>query len=100
MTKPGGVDRRAFLGAAAGTLVLPSAAAAQPLTRSRRAKNLIFLCVDGMSVGALAIGDHVRRARDGRGSAWLEWSRQPHARGALVATAPASGVVTDSAAAA
>ena len=98
----GGVGRRAFLGAVAGTAVAPGLARGQgsPRAAPRRARNLILLCVDGMSTGALSISDHIRRRKLGLGSRWFEWMNEPGVRSALVETAPALGVLTDSAAAA
>lgn len=72
-----------------------------------RAKNVIFLVVDGMSAGTLMLGDLYSRATKGKGSVWVEWlsgargkkSRTPIAR-AMLGTHEVHGGVTDSAAAA
>lgn len=120
------LSRRAFLerggGAAAVGVLLGGAgfehvrAQGEPVrapeTGGRgRAKNVIFLVVDGMSAGTLMLGDLYSRETRGKGSVWLDWlSRAPgsapgSAPGARIAramlsTAEVDGGVTDSAAAA
>jgi len=106
-TRADGVcDRRGFLAgaaaaAAAGALGTraPSAAAQTGAARGR-AKNLIFLSADGLSPGALSLGDVYARRKLGRPLRWLDWIASGRPRRALVATEPADWMVTDSAAAA
>lgn len=100
------VDRRGFLGTAgalAGATVLGLEARAQSTRAARvdgQARNLILAVADGLSAGAIAIADAALRERDGSASRWLSLMNDPHARTALVATAPADGPLTDSAASA
>lgn len=107
-TRAGGVcDRRGFLAgaaaaAAAGALggsQAPSAFAQSGAARGR-AKNLIFLSADGLSPGAMSLGDVYARRKLGRPLRWLDWIASGRPRRAMVATEPADWMVTDSAAAA
>lgn len=100
--------RRSFLKAAvagAAAATIPVAARGQvpaPAKTGRTdggARNLIFLVSDGMSLGTLSLAHQFRSRRDGRGTAWLDLYRDPTVRRALIDTASASSVVTDSAAA-
>jgi alkaline phosphatase len=63
------------------------------------AKNIIFMVSDGMSTGTLNMADLMRQRQSGRSSHWLELYRTNRARRALMDTASASSLVTDSAAA-
>lgn len=104
-------SRRAFLkGAVSGAAVaaLPAGraaatGAAPPASRERTepgaARNLIFLVSDGMSVGTLSMSEQFRRRREGRGTAWIGLYGRGGVHRALVDTASASSIVTDSAAA-
>jgi alkaline phosphatase len=101
------VSRRGFLkafGAGAAALGLPATVGGRPPAIGRpdqpgRARNVIFLVSDGMSYGTLTLAEHFRRRRDGRGTAWLGLYRDPRIRRALMDTASANALVTDSAAA-
>jgi len=102
-------SRRDFLTAGlAGALALTPASRAQMRqaapavgkAKSPQAKNLIFLVSDGMSVGTLTLTDILLRQRESRRPYWTELINRPDARTALMETAPADGLVTDSAAAA
>ncbi len=64
-----------------------------------RARNVIFLVSDGMSLGTLSLAERYRRRHEGRGAHWLDLYARPDVRRALVDTASASSLVTDSAAA-
>jgi len=100
------MDRRTFVGAAGvaiGSAMLAaaprSARAQQPGDRSSgKAKNLIMLIADGMSVGALTIADQAQRRINGEQSRWLAWMNEPDVHAALIETTPAVGLLTDSAA--
>ncbi len=67
--------------------------------KGQRAKNIIFLVSDGMSTGTLNMADLLRQRKEGRSSHWLGLYRDNRARRALMDTASASSLVTDSAAA-
>lgn len=69
-------------------------------TQSRgKAKNVIFLVSDGMSVGTLSMADHLLRRRDGRPSHWIRLLEEGKVHQANMDMAMANGLVTDSAAA-
>ncbi len=109
------LSRRDFLGVgAAGALAASGVSlgapepartagdAARP-PASGRAKNVILLISDGMSMGTLTLADLFVRERTGRGSRWVDWIRSAGNGGAsraLLATDCADSPVTDSAAAA
>ncbi len=63
------------------------------------ARNVIFLVSDGMSVGALALAERYRRRFEERGTHWMNLYARPDIRRALIDTASANSLVTDSAAA-
>lgn len=67
--------------------------------KTNRAKNIIFLVSDGMSTGTLNMADLLRQRKEGRSSYWLSLYRDNRVRRALMDTASASSLVTDSAAA-
>ena len=102
-------SRRAFLRATvAGSLLLPAAlrsaeastaTAAAPSPRPARARNIIFLVSDGMSMGTLTLAERYLRAREQRGTHWLGLYARPDVRRALMDTSSAGSLVTDSAAA-
>ena len=102
------LSRRKFLrtGLTGGALMLTPGlrAQAQPPGRAGsesepgRARNVIFLVSDGMSLGTLTMAERYRRRHEGRGSHWLDLYARPDVRRALVDTASASSLVTDSAA--
>lgn len=62
------------------------------------AKNVIFLVVDGMSIGTFSIADLVMRRRGGVGSHWAELWSMPGVRRSMMDTRSADSLVTDSAA--
>lgn len=102
-----GLDRRDFLSlsAAAGLLAgTPRIVTAKPTaTRSRvpaKARNVIFMVADGMSMGTLTLANVVRAERDGIQSHWVDLWTKPGVRRAICATHSADSVVTDSSAAA
>ncbi len=63
-----------------------------------RAKNIIFLVSDGMSTGTLNMADLLLQRKEGRGSYWMNLYRDNKVRRALMDTASASSLITDSAA--
>ena len=66
--------------------------------RNRKAKNIIFLVSDGMSSGTLNMTDLYLSRHLGRGSHWLDLYRKSRVTRALMDTASASSIVTDSSA--
>ncbi len=65
----------------------------------KKAKNIIFMVSDGMSTGTLAMANQYSRNILGRESAWTNLYLQNKVARALMDTASADSVVTDSAAA-
>ncbi|QNL49256.1 alkaline phosphatase [Olivibacter sp. SDN3] len=68
-------------------------------TLGNRAKNIIFMVSDGMSIGTLTMTDMFLRRKEGRSSNWLSLYERGHVSRALMDTASANSLVTDSAAA-
>lgn len=101
-------SRRDFLAAGVGLLVaggLSHARAvdtAPPRSASAskgRAKNVIFMVADGMSIGTFSVADLAVQHRTGRGLAWASLWDHPDARRSMMSTRSANSLVTDSAAA-
>ncbi len=67
--------------------------------KSKKAKNIIMLVSDGMSTGTLNMTDMFLNRKTGNGSNWLNLYREEKVTRALMDTASASSIVTDSAAA-
>nr|WP_315028672.1 alkaline phosphatase [uncultured Chryseobacterium sp.] len=63
------------------------------------AKNIIFMVSDGMSLGTLSMADLYSRNILGKGSNWMNLYHEKKVSRALMDTASASSIVTDSAAA-
>jgi alkaline phosphatase len=77
----------------------PSAAVAG--SRDGSARNVIFLVADGMSIGALTMGDLMSRRQYGKASAWIDlYSGGRDVFRGLMDMASADSFVTDSSAAA
>lgn len=99
------LNRRDFLRTGLASSFLLAAGsrslALSPAVRSEpgRARNVIFLVSDGMSLGTLTLAERYRRRFDGRGTHWLGLYTRPDLRRALMDTASANSLVTDSAAA-
>ncbi|ROI05818.1 alkaline phosphatase [Chryseobacterium sp. G0240] len=100
------MDRRKFLKGSAllsGVLSLaPSSlwsAGKSPESSGKRAKNIIFMISDGMSLGTLTMADSYSRNILGKGSNWISLYQEKKVSRALMDTASASSIVTDSAAA-
>ncbi|MDD3005161.1 alkaline phosphatase [Flavobacterium sp.] len=67
--------------------------------KNKTAKNIILLVSDGMSVGTLNMTDLYLNRKNGVGSNWLQLYKDNRVSRALMDTASASSIVTDSAAA-
>ena len=103
------MDRRKFFRtgslAAIGTAVLnPFEASAGVIDfdttgKNKKAKNIIFLVSDGMSSGTLNMADLYLNRKMGRSSNWLQLYKDQRVSRALMDTASANAIVTDSAAA-
>lgn len=97
------IDRRSFLyagGAALAAAVGPRTRAEGEAAPADRAQSVLFLVADGMSFGSLTLADLYCRSVHGRPLHWLTLMARRDARRALCSTEPATGPVTDSAAAA
>lgn len=62
------------------------------------ARNIIFMVSDGMSNGTLTMASLLRQRKEGRQSHWLQLYESGKAARALMSTASASSLITDSAA--
>lgn len=85
-----------------GTLLSPFeslARATYPTEANLQAKNIIFLVSDGMSNGTLNMADQLSRRKLGHPSAWISLYEEGRLRRAMMDTASANSLVTDSAAA-
>ncbi|RZK42392.1 MAG: alkaline phosphatase [Pedobacter sp.] len=67
--------------------------------QGKQAKNIIFMISDGMSTGTLAMADLYAKNTLGRTSHWMNLYQENKVSRALMDTASASSIVTDSAAA-
>lgn len=65
----------------------------------KKAKNIIFLVSDGMSAGTLNMADLYLNRAYGNGSEWIQLYKDNRVSRALMDTASASSIVTDSSAA-
>ena len=68
-------------------------------TPKRKVKNIIFLVSDGMSIGTLTMADLLAQRKYDRFSTWMNLYRENKISRALMDTASANSMVTDSAAA-
>ncbi|OYQ38154.1 alkaline phosphatase [Flavobacterium cyanobacteriorum] len=66
--------------------------------KNKKAKNIIFLVSDGMSSGTLNMADLYLSRKTGKGSNWLQLYKDQRVSRALMDTASANSVVTDSSA--
>lgn len=64
-----------------------------------QARNIIFLVSDGMSTGTLNMANMLLQRKEGRASQWISLYGKDNVKRALMDTASASSLVTDSAAA-
>lgn len=89
--------------AGTGALLVPDWARSKNVEYSYKqsdsTKNIIFMVSDGMSIGTLNMADLLKRTRDGKGSNWLNLYRESKITRALMDTASANSIITDSAAA-
>ncbi len=101
------MDRRKFL---KGSGLLTGALALNPIhllggnsritaSQHKKAKNIIFMVSDGMSLGTLTMADLYSRNILGKTSHWIDLYNTGKVSRALMDTASASSIVTDSAAA-
>ena len=79
----------------AASIITPPAG----LAKAGKAKNIIFMVSDGMSTGTLNMADLHLQRKFGRASNWLTLYRENRSVRALMDTASANALVTDSAAA-
>ncbi|MFZ4928620.1 alkaline phosphatase [Chryseobacterium sp. Mn2064] len=101
------MDRRKFLKGSAllsGVLTISpfelfSSKEKANLNTAGKAKNIIFMVSDGMSLGTLSMADLYARNILGKGSNWMNLYHDKKVSRALMDTASASSIVTDSAAA-
>jgi len=101
------MDRRKFfkygsLATAGATLLSPIDIFGKEvdfLNKGGTAKNIIMLISDGMSTGTLNMADLYLNRTNGKGSNWIQLYKDNRVSRALMDTASASSIVTDSAAA-
>lgn len=67
--------------------------------KRKKAKNIIFMVSDGMSTGTLNMANMLLQRKEGRTSNWIKLYEEQRVTRALMDTASASSLVTDSAAA-
>lgn len=89
----------AFLGTTLLSPIDAIAAITAGNKKGKLAKNIIFMVSDGMSTGTLNMASLLLRIKEGRQSNWLSLYEQNRVSRALMDTASASSMVTDSAAA-
>jgi alkaline phosphatase len=70
----------------------------QTINKNKKAKNIIFMVSDGMSTGTLNMADLYLNRKTGKGSNWLQLYKDQQVNRALMDTASASSIVTDSSA--
>ena len=100
------MKRRDFLNygvlAAVGGTVASSTIAGCTTVVAKKAqgktKNIIFMVSDGMSTGTLNMADLLLQRKEGHGSNWINLYRDDRVKRALMDTASADSMVTDSAA--
>lgn len=68
------------------------------LNKNKKAKNIIFMVSDGMSTGTLNMADLYLNRKTGKGSNWIQLYKDNRVANALMDTASASSIVTDSSA--
>lgn len=86
---------------AAGAVLTPIGASASIFADSavaKKAKNIIFLVSDGMSTGTLNMADLYLNRIHGRSSHWMQLYKDNRVTRALMDTASANSIVTDSSA--
>lgn len=68
------------------------------INKNKKAKNIIFMVSDGMSIGTLNMADLYLNRKTGKGSNWLQLYKDQRINRALMDTASANSIVTDSSA--
>lgn len=68
------------------------------INKNKKAKNIIFLVSDGMSIGTLNMADLYLNRKTGKGSNWIQLYKDQRINRALMDTASANSIVTDSSA--
>jgi alkaline phosphatase len=92
--------RKGALAATGAALVNPlNVSAFDKPSKKIKAKNVIFLVSDGMSAGTLNMADLLLQQQFGRTSTWIQLYKDNRVKRALMDTASANSLVTDSAAA-
>lgn len=93
--------RNGSLAAMGATILNPFSVIGAPTeeNKNKKAKNIILLVSDGMSTGTLNMADLLQSRKTGVGSNWLQLYKDNRVTRALMDTASASSIVTDSAAA-
>lgn len=71
----------------------------ESVNKNKKAKNIILLVSDGMSTGTLNMTDLFLNRKTGKGSNWIQLYKDNKVSRALMDTASASSIVTDSSAA-
>lgn len=71
----------------------------ESVNKNKKAKNIIFLVSDGMSTGTLNMTDLFLNRKTGKGSHWIQLYKDNRVSRALMDTASANSIVTDSSAA-
>lgn len=100
-----GISRRSLIGAGAlGALTLAGVRTASALgqgesRRLKKAKNIVQLVSDGMSMGVPSMAHQLMNLRDGSSAYWTWLAQQPYAVNALQDTRSLNSLVPDSAAA-
>ncbi|WP_316818156.1 alkaline phosphatase [Pedobacter nyackensis] len=89
----------AFLGSSLLSPFDSIAAVTTPDFKGKQATNIIFLVSDGMSTGTLNMANMLLHRKTGKSSKWISLYEQNRVTRALMDTASASSMVTDSAAA-
>lgn len=67
-------------------------------SKGKKAKNIIFLVSDGMSIGTLNMADMYLKRKYGQSSNWMQLYKDGRVTRALMETASANSIVTDSSA--
>ena len=69
------------------------------VNKNKKAKNIIVVVSDGMSIGTLNMADIYLNRKTGKGSNWIQLYKDNKVKRAVMDMASASSIVTDSAAA-
>jgi alkaline phosphatase len=82
-----------------GSTLFPTSKVFAETRQRKTARNIIFMVSDGMSTGTLNMASLLLQRKEGRQSTWLSLYEQEMVTRALMDTASASSLITDSAAA-